>query len=290
MNLRKRQPLQAVMSQSTDPRLDTILQFGEMCLKMAGRQGKRDKQLSRDTAACIHQTCCGLVDLTRHLLEEEGYKYVCLGEFSTDPLEKAFSKLRQGSGGSYFINAQQVSEKIRIQKAKLQISLNSELADSSNPSSHQCDKCEYSLSHAESDLFDQLPSLESSLSAEAQSNIVHIAGYVSRKISAEGQEDTYRYYEKYGQFTAVLSRGGLTVPGDKVVQWTAFSYLLFDHIKDKVCRISLSKIFNHISDFYEFEINHSQIRMLANTFLSSFCKSSTPLQRKETMQKIIKLS
>ena len=36
-----------------------------------------------------------------------------------------------------------VSEKLRIQKAKLQISLSSELADYSNPSSHQCDKCEY---------------------------------------------------------------------------------------------------------------------------------------------------
>ena len=63
----------------------------------------------------------------------------------------------------------------------------------------------------------------------------------------------HKYCEKYDQFTAVLSRAGLTVPGEKK-----------------------SKIFNLISDFYEF-IYHSQIRMLANTFMISFCKSSTVL-------------
>ena len=79
---------------------------------------------------------------------------------------------------------------------------------------------------------------------------------------SEGQEDTHRYDEKYNQFTAVLSRGGLIVLGEKIAQWTPFSYLLFDFIKEKVSKISLSRIFNMISDFYEFEINHFQIRML----------------------------
>ena len=48
----------------------------------------------------------GLVALTKYLIDVEGYQYVCLGEFSTDPLQKLFGKLRQGSGGTYFINAQ----------------------------------------------------------------------------------------------------------------------------------------------------------------------------------------
>ena len=46
-----------------------------------------------------------------------------LGEFSTNPLEKAFSKLRQGSGGAYFISTQQALEKIRIEHAKLLLQL-----------------------------------------------------------------------------------------------------------------------------------------------------------------------
>ena len=46
MDLRKRQPLQAVISH---PRLQFLDEFGEMCLNMSGRQGKREQQLSKDT-------------------------------------------------------------------------------------------------------------------------------------------------------------------------------------------------------------------------------------------------
>ena len=64
------------------------------------------------------------MELTKNLLRQEDYEYVFLGKFSTDMIEKAFGNLRQGSGGSYFINAQQVPEKLRIKQAKLQVSLN----------------------------------------------------------------------------------------------------------------------------------------------------------------------
>ena len=37
-----------------------------------------------------------------------------LRQFSTDPLEKEFGKLCQGSGGTYFINVRQCIEKVHI--------------------------------------------------------------------------------------------------------------------------------------------------------------------------------
>ena len=166
---------------------------------MSGKQGKRNKQLSRDTAVSMHHTCCGLVDLTKHLLQVENYDYVCLGMFSIDPLEKAFSKLRQGSGGTYFINAQQVTEKLRIERTKLQITLNHEMADSSVVRSHQCDDCSFDLNSMESEVFDELPSLEASVNRETKINLVYIAGYVSRKNSSD-DDDTYNYYENYGSY------------------------------------------------------------------------------------------
>ena len=98
--------LRAEITEPDDPRLQTLLKFGEMALKMAGKQGKRSGQLSKDTAFGINHTCNGLVELTKDLLATS-HKYVLLGMFSTDPVEKAFSKFRQGSGGTYFINAQQ---------------------------------------------------------------------------------------------------------------------------------------------------------------------------------------
>ena len=78
------------ISDPNDPRLDTLLEFGAMCRKMILTTGKRVKQLTRDTFLAIHQTCNGLVELTRHLLSTT-HKYVVLGKFTTDKLEKAWT-------------------------------------------------------------------------------------------------------------------------------------------------------------------------------------------------------
>ena len=46
MDLRKRQPLQALISYPDNTRLQFIEEFGVMCLNMSGRKGKREKQLT----------------------------------------------------------------------------------------------------------------------------------------------------------------------------------------------------------------------------------------------------
>ena len=78
-----------------------------------------------------------------------------------------------------------------------------------------------------------MPSLETDLSQEIMATIVHIAGYVCRKSFSEDQDETYHYYENYGEFTNSLSRGGLTVPGDTACQWAAMCFLIFDSLKHK---------------------------------------------------------
>ena len=51
MDLRKPQLLRAVISHPDDPtpRLHFIEEFGELYLSMSGRQGKREKQLTKAT-------------------------------------------------------------------------------------------------------------------------------------------------------------------------------------------------------------------------------------------------
>ena len=105
---RHNDPLEKVIEDPDDYRLDLIANFGEMTMKMStASQGKRVKQLTKDASRAIHHTCNGVVDLTKYLLKTS-HKYVVLNKFSTDPLEKSFGKLRQSSGGTYFITVQQV--------------------------------------------------------------------------------------------------------------------------------------------------------------------------------------
>ena len=80
-------PFRGVIEDENDPKLAYLVQFGEMCLKMKSTPKHRVKQLTRDTALAIHQTCNGLVELAKFLLSTT-HNYVALGKFSTDKLEK----------------------------------------------------------------------------------------------------------------------------------------------------------------------------------------------------------
>ena len=103
--------LRGVMRSPDDPRLDFLIELADMADKMTNTATKRIQHLTRDTGRALSHVCRGLVDLTRNLLKC-GNAYVILGWFTTDPLEKSFSKLRQGSGGTYFITVQSVIEKV----------------------------------------------------------------------------------------------------------------------------------------------------------------------------------
>ena len=118
------------------------------------------------------------------LLVQESYEYVCLAEFSTDRLEKAFGKLRQGSGGAFFVTTQQVTEKLRINQARLHITFGCEFEISAETTKHRCSYCDYVLEVELSSCFDNLPDLEGSDDDAAKTNLVHIAGYVVRKLSS----------------------------------------------------------------------------------------------------------
>ena len=156
-----------------DPRLDFLIELADMPDKMTNTATKRIQHLTRDTGRSLSHVCRGLVDLTRNLLKC-GNAYVILGWFTTDPLEKSFSKLHQGSGGTYFNTAQSVIEKVRIDHAKLDLRLNGEI-EGVDEHTYCCNR---ELNEEECQIIDNLSDLESNLSKETLSSLVYVAGYV----------------------------------------------------------------------------------------------------------------
>ena len=254
-DVRHTDPLKAPISSPDDNRINILLQFGDMALNMCAEQGKRIKQLSKDTATAIHQTCYGIVDLCRHLLATS-HKYVLLGQFTTDHLEKEFGKLREGCGGTYFINVQQIIEKLHIKQTSLLLSLNIDIDSFDVTSGHECASCTHVLCEEGSEIFDNLETLESSHSDATKMTLLYIAGYVVRNNYDEEKllEHTAFYYEKFGKYIKSLDRGGLKIPSDTTCQWVFFSFILFHTVKEKVCRKSLSRIFMLVSEFYFFDM------------------------------------
>ena len=276
-----------VINTPDDPRLKFLLELADFAADHTGPQSKRWKQFTRDTGRALEHTCRAFVDLVNHLLAN-GWSYVMLGIFTTDWLEKVFGKLRQGSGGTYFINVQQILEKVNIMKTKLLLNLDIDVDSFNVESGHSCDKCGYLLSEEACEVFDMLPELEKSLSQDVKSTLTYIAGYIVRK--DENLDDTHFYFEKYGDFTDDLNRGGLTIPGDSVCQWVFFSYTLFFTVASCVCRTSLCNLLMVISEAHGFNMERRHGMILANILLNRYSYLYTPTSDKEPKQKLLKLS
>ena len=111
---------------------------------------KREKQLTQDNVRASSQACKDMVELPRHLLTTS-HKYICLGQFGCDLIQKIFGKLHQHSGGTRFINAQHVLNKVKIKKAKLSLDCHMEIDNLSHVfSGHSCEKSGYLLIDKES--------------------------------------------------------------------------------------------------------------------------------------------
>lgn len=102
-----------------------------------------------------------MIELAKYHLDQ-GHDYVPLGKASNDPLVKEFGKLRQGSGGTYFITVQEILEKIAINKTKLLLTLKCSLEDFIEEG-HKCPKCQFLPTEKACDVFDKLDDLEKSL-------------------------------------------------------------------------------------------------------------------------------
>ena len=276
-----------------DDRLNYLCNFAKMALKMKRSSTVRERQLTNDTAKALYQTCNGIVDLCRYLLQTS-HEYVCIGQFTSDHIEKEFSRLRQGSGGTYFITVQQILEKFDINRTRLLASLNVDITDIEQLSGHKCEQCNYTMADEQIEIFDTLETLEKSMKKETKMTLVHIAGYVTRKDPAPSEEElldvTTFYYKEFGGYTSSLDRGQLNVPTDRAVQWSIFCTILFNSLKNNVCRNSLMKIFSSVSEHYRFEMKEHHSRILSNILIKNFCRESTPQTSKETKLKVLKLS
>ena len=83
-----------------------------------------------------------------------------LGIFTTDYLEKEFGKLRQGSGGTYFIIVQQIMEKVAIKKTKLLLNLNIDVSDFNLECGHSCASCGFFPTEDMCSIMDKFPEFE----------------------------------------------------------------------------------------------------------------------------------
>ena len=118
------------------------------------------------------------------------------------------------------------------------------------------------------EILNSLP--EMAIPDETKMSVVYIAGYLTRKDKELSEEQllelTTFYQQKFGSITDSLDRGGLNIPSDCACQWTFFSYIMFNIVKDKVCRKSLCNLLIVVSEFYSFTVEKHHGHILANIY------------------------
>ena len=186
--------------------------------------------------------------MSKYLLDTT-HQYVLLGNFTTDPIEKLFGKLRQGLGGTCFTSIQQVLEKVTIYHTKLLLKFEKSSDVLANlGSDHSCPKCKILPIEGISNVIDSSPALCDLLTVDIKMSLVYIVGYIIRE--DENPDDTFYFYEAYGNFVKDINRGGLTIPGDKVCKWATYYYILFYEVYNDTYRSSLCNLLMKLSKFF----------------------------------------
>ena len=116
-----------------------------------------------------------------------------------------------------------------------------------------------------------------------KSSLVYIAGYVSKK-GLEIKDDTFCYYNMYGNYTSSLDRGGFE---------NTWWYLLFCYVDaENLCRYTLASLFFDIGYAYygSANIERRHCNVLSNIYFNNYCELHTPGSDKEPQLKLLKLS
>ena len=119
-------------------------------------------------------------------------------------------------------------------------------------------------------------------------SLVYIAGYIIHE--DENPDDTFYFYEAYGNFVKDINQGGLTIPGDKVCQWATYCYILFYEVYNETCRSSLCNLLMMLSEFYSLGMQRNHGLTMTNILFNNYCQLYSPHSHKAPKQKLIKLS
>ena len=130
--------------------------------------------LSRQTFDALIKTNRAIADLPNALLSQ-GYEYVLIGRFQTDPLERRFSQYRQMSGGRFLVSLNEVMRSESIIKIKCMLERDFELSALEDLSHYYVDEpVDVFIEETKNEDLSNL-----TLSTDSEEVVVYIAGYIS---------------------------------------------------------------------------------------------------------------
>ena len=153
------------------------------------------------TSNPLYITLHGLSSLVPVLLRK-GTKYVILGQFQSDRIEKEFGIYRQLSGGNYQISVMEIINNLALQRLHLFRTLDME----KQRVHEKADCCEKSLDVGELGNIDLCFSNASNLDEHEGATLYYVAGYVAHKEEGLNRDDTDKITCNESEFLDLVSR------------------------------------------------------------------------------------
>lgn len=280
-----------------DQKPEFLRSFADWVDEWSSSQVSNSQQytLTAQTSRAITLTSRAIASLIEDLLDE-GYSYVMIARFSTDPLERRFSRYRQMSGGRFLVSLREVlnSEKIITITSLLKAGFNTWEEDLND------DNINTDLNRLVSEV--RLMNLQDiSLSDQSLKVCAYIGGFIVRRLVEKKKPDCKECKTNlldhgnllHTEYVNLVSRGGLKVPSLELLHYTASVFGILEAIEpmvrnsncvDRYACEHLLKMFGPTPEFVCHHHNESTgkiaNRMIINCFYNNMQKESKDAKRK----------
>ena len=189
--------------------------------------------LTPHTSSALLKTLRAQAMLIEDLLEE-GYDYVRVARFQSDPIERRFSQYRQMSGGRFLVGLREVRNSERILACRSLILEDIDFWEEDIRPEKSNANGERVLSEIK-DLVTEIQ--ESTLDDDSLEVATFFAGYVGKKLESRSKcpECKSLFYATEqsvanDKYLLSLSRGGLATPSTNLAEFTADCFAILDYV------------------------------------------------------------
>lgn len=281
LDKKQRDPDRAVVNDINSHPISVLKSWAARAKEMEPISSPRMKTLTMDTAKALNWTCNCLVDLCSFLLNVDStlrHKYVPLGFFQQDDIEKHFAHFRMSAGCTYFITTEDIQHTHDVDRARLMLESLKDDQVSYDSAGHHCSDCQRDLTDFELLIIDDLSGALDSLTHEEKLSLYHISGYITFKddlqggtLCSEAMPDPAKAY------TDALDRGGLRAPTESLQTMVAYCYLFMKLSSTNSCRKRLTKIFSQLPGMLHInlDVKTPTVRRIINILMKRFALLKT---------------
>lgn len=291
-----RDPDRAVIDSSDQGanQVRTLMEWVEFAKSLQPKGTPRVCSLTSDTSKAIQWTCQCLVDLSRYLIQSDtpyNHKYVTLGFFQQDDIEKHFAHFRMSAGNNFYITASDVMNTHAIDKAQLMLETQSDNIDFTF-SAHVCHLCQKPLTDAELLLLDELTDLIQTIPCDEKMSLFYIGGYICQKHDNPDLQGESSSFPDLNVYTNTLDKGGLKFPSQTLYQLLSLIFAFLKQNKETSCRKRLIKVFSDFPSIFHLDIDVSSAMLsrIVNIILKRICLLHENENTQAKKRKIAKLS